>query len=119
MIRVFGTVGWIAAGLFIGFVLGQLSGDELPDRTPLPLYTTGIVSLILGIYSFTLPHTPPPAAGQAVSLHSIAGVDAFRLLGSRSFYVFIGCSFLICIPLAAYYNFRADFSSLTPSTIRA
>ncbi len=109
MIRVFGTIGWIAAGLFIGFVLGQFSGDELPDRTPLPLYTAAIASLFLGVYSFTLPHTPPPAAGEKVSVRSIVGVDAFRQLGSKSFYVFIGCSFLICIPLAAYYNFGPIF----------
>lgn len=109
MIRVFGTIGWIVAGLFIGFVLGQFSGEELPDRTPLPLYTTAIASLALGAYSFTLPHTPPPAAGQPVSVQSIVGVDALRLLGSRSFYIFIGCSFLICIPLAAYFSFAPIF----------
>ena len=109
LIRVFGTVGWIVAGLFIGFVLGQFSGDELPDRTPLPLYTTAIASLILGAYSFTLPHTPPPAAGEKVSLNSIVGIDAFRQLGSRAFYIFIACSILICIPLAAYYNFAPIF----------
>ena len=109
MIRVFGTIGWIAAGLFIGFVLGPFAGDELPDRTPLPLYTAVVVSILLGAYSFTLPHTPPPAAHEKVSVQSIAGLDAFRQLGSRSFYVFIGCSFLICIPLAAYYNFAPIF----------
>ena len=109
MIRVFGTIGWIAAGLFIGFVLGQFSGEELPDRTALPLYTTAIVSLVLGAYSFTLPHTPPPAAGQAVTIQSIVGIDALRLLGSRSFYIFIGCAFLICIPLAAYFSYAPIF----------
>ena len=109
LIRVFGTIGWIVAGLFIGFVLGQFSGGELPDRTPLPLYTTAIASLILGAYSFTLPHTPPPAAGEKVSFRSIVGVDAFRQLGSRAFYIFIACSILICIPLAAYYNFAPIF----------
>ena len=109
LIRVFGTIGWIVAGLFIGFVLGQFSGGELPDRTPLPLYTTAAASLILGAYSFTLPHTPPPAAGERVSLKSIAGIDAFRQLGSRAFYIFIVCSILICIPLAAYYNFAPIF----------
>ncbi len=109
VIRVFGTVGWIAAGLFIGFALGQFSGDELPDRTALPLYTTVVASLILGAYSFTLPHTPAPAAGEKVSLQSIVGVDAFRQLGSRAFYVFLACSILLCIPLAAYYNFAPIF----------
>jgi nucleoside transporter len=101
MIRVFGTIGWIVAGLFIGFVLGQFSGEELPDRTPLPLYTTAIASVLLGIYSFTLPNTPPPAAGEKVSVQSIVGMDALRQLGSRPFYVFIACSFLIFAPIFA------------------
>jgi nucleoside transporter len=111
LIRVFGTIGWIVAGLFIGYVLGRISGNELPDRTPLPLYTTGIAGLLLGLYSFSLPHTPPPGAGQKVSLRSIAGLDALAQLGSRSFYIFILSSFLICIPLAAYYNFAPIFAA--------
>ncbi len=111
LIRVFGTIGWIVAGLFIGFVLGQFSGEQLPDRTPLPLYTTGIASVLLGIYSFSLPHTPPPGAGEKVSLRSIVGLDALARLGSRSFYIFILSSLLICIPLAAYYNFAPIFAA--------
>jgi nucleoside transporter len=105
LIRVFGTIGWIVAGFFISLVLGMLAGDQLADTTPLPLYTTGVASLLLGVYCFSLPHTPPPAAGQKVSLRSIIGLDAFQQLGSRPFYVFIISSLLICIPLAAYYNF--------------
>jgi hypothetical protein len=61
------------------------------------------------VYSFTLPHTPPRAAGERVSLRSIVGLDALDQLGSRPFYVFILCSFLISIPLAAYYNFTQIF----------
>ena len=110
LIRVFGTVGWIVAGLFIGFVLGAISGDRLPDTTPLPLYATGIASVLLGFYAFTLPHTPPPGAGQPVSVRSIIGLDALRQLGSRPFYVFIASSFLICIPLAAYYAYAPVFA---------
>ncbi len=111
LIRVFGTIGWIIAGLFIGFVLGQFTGDQLPDRTPLPLYTTAAASLLLGVYSFTLPHTPPPAAGEPVSLRIIAGLDALSRLGSKPFYVFIASSLLICIPLAAYYNFAPIYAA--------
>jgi nucleoside transporter len=111
LIRVFGTIGWIAAGLFIGYVLGQMSGDVLPDRTPLPLYTTAIASIVLGLYSFTLPHTPPSGAGQPVSLRSMAGLDALQQLGGRSFTIFILSSLLICIPLAAYYNFAPIFAA--------
>jgi nucleoside transporter len=109
LIRVFGTLGWIVAGLFVSFVLNRFTGEASPESTPLPLYTTGIASIILGIYSFTLPHTPPQGAGQQVSARTILGLDALKQLGSRSFYIFIISSLLICIPLAAYYNFTQLF----------
>ncbi len=108
-IRVFGTIGWIIAGLFISFVLGAFVAGELPERTPLPLYTAATASVLLGLYSFTLPHTPPPAAGQKVSVRSIIGLDALQQLGSRPFYVFLVSALLLCIPLAAYYNFTQLF----------
>jgi nucleoside transporter len=108
VIRVFGTIGWIVAGLFISFVLTGFV-TVLPEQTALPLYTAAVASIVLGFYSFTLPHTPPSAAGQAVSLRSIIGVDALRQLGSRPFYIFIAASLLLCIPLAAYYNFTQIF----------
>jgi nucleoside transporter len=108
VIRVFGTIGWIVAGLFISFFLaGFVTG--LPEHTALPLYSAAIASLLLGVYSFTLPHTPPSGRGQAVSLRSITGIDALKQLGSRPFYVFIAASLLLCIPLAAYYNFTQIF----------
>src|SRR5437764_14373942 len=110
LIRVFGTIGWIVAGLFIGFVLSRFTGGLLPDTTPLPLYTTGTASLLLGLYSFSLPHTPPPAAGQRGSVRSIIGLDALKALGTAPFYVFIICSFLICIPLAVYYTYAPIFA---------
>lgn len=110
IIRVFGTIGWIVAGLIISFVLGIFVAETVvPEETALPLYLTAGASLLLGLYSFTLPHTPPPAQGEKVSFGSIAGVDAFKQLGSRSFYVFLFSSLLICIPLAAYYNFTQIF----------
>ena len=108
LIRVFGTVGWIVAGLFISWVLGPLTG-VVAEQTPLPIYSTATASIILGLFSFTLPHTPPPAAGQRVSLRSILGLDALGQLGDRAFYVFIAASLLLCIPLAAYYNFTQIF----------
>ncbi len=104
LIRVFGTIGWIVAGLFISLVLGPLIGG-VAEQTAWPLYSSGIASLVLGAFCFTLPHTPPPGRGQRVSLRSIAGLDAFQQLGDRSFYIFITASLLLCIPLAAYYNF--------------
>ncbi len=110
LIRVFGTIGWIVAGLFISFALKALvTAGRLPEQTPMPIYTAAIASLLLGLYSFSLPHTPPPAAGQRVSIRSIVGLDALQQLGSKPFYVFIISSLLICIPLAAYYNFTQLF----------
>lgn len=108
LIRVFGTIGWIAAGLFISFILGGIIGS-IPEETSLPIYTSAVASALLGLYSLTLPHTPPPAAGKPVSVGAILGVDAIRQLGSRSFYFFIAASLLLCIPLAAYYNFTQIF----------
>jgi nucleoside transporter len=110
LIRVFGTVGWIVAGLIISFLLGSFVADTIkPEETSMPLYMTAAASLLLGIYSFFLPNTPPPAAGRKVSASSIIGVDAFKQLASPSFFIFLICSFLICIPLAAYYNFTQIF----------
>jgi nucleoside transporter len=106
VIRVFGTIGWIASGLVVSFILVYfLSSDLPPEATALPLYLSSAAGLILGVYSFTLPHTPPPAKGESVSVKSIIGIDALKKLGTRSFYVFLISSLLISIPLAAYYNF--------------
>ena len=104
LIRVFGTIGWIVAGLFVSFALAKIIGG-VAEQTPGPLYTAATASILLGVFCFTLPHTPAPARGQPVSLRSIAGLDAFKQLGDRPFYVFILSSLLLCIPLAVYYNF--------------
>jgi nucleoside transporter len=108
LIRVFGTLGWIIAGIIISFVLSRFVADKA-EETAMPLYMTATASLLLGIYSFFLPNTPPPAAGRKVSASSIIGVDAFKQLASPSFIIFLISSFLICIPLAAYYNFTQIF----------
>lgn len=108
LIRVFGTIGWIVAGLFISWFLGLVLGG-VPEQTPMPLYTAATASIVLGLFCFTLPHTPPPGRGQPVSLRSIAGLDALQQLGDRPFYIFIIASLLLCIPLAAYYNFTQLF----------
>ncbi len=110
LIRVFGTIGWIVAGLFVSFVLRAVVPEGLlPEQTPLPVYTAAVASILLGLYSFSLPHTPPPGAGQPVSVRSIVGLDALQELSSKPFFVFIISSLLISIPLAAYYNFTQLF----------
>lgn len=94
-VRVWGTIGWIAAGLVAGF-LGWSASVNL-------FWMAGICSLVLGVYCFTLPNTPPPSAGQPVNLRAVLMLDALKLLAKPSFLVFMICSTLICIPLAYYY----------------
>jgi len=97
LIRVFGTIGWIVANLVVSSVLHA-------DFAATQFTVAGAAGIVLGIYSFMLPHTPPPSAGQRVEVRDILGLDALALFRQSSFAVFTLCSFLICIPLAAYYQ---------------
>ncbi|MCA9238873.1 MAG: MFS transporter [Planctomycetales bacterium] len=102
IIRVLGTIGWI---------VGNISVSLLPtaDKSPYQFYLAGGAALLLGLFSFTLPHTPPPGKGKATSLGQILGVDSFRMLKNPSYAAFILCSLLICIPLAGYYQQARNF----------
>jgi nucleoside transporter len=97
MIRVFGTLGWIVANWTISLMRLDTSASQF--------YIAGGAALALAVFSLVLPHTPPPLKGKKVTVGEIVGVDALRLFKSRSFAVFALCSFLISIPLAAYYNY--------------
>ncbi len=102
-VRVWGTVGWIIAGLTVG-LLGWSS-----DLVILKL--AAAVSVILGVFCFALPHTPAPSKGEPVNLRALLMIDAFKMLLRPSFFVFILCSTLICIPLAYYYGLTANYLS--------
>lgn len=99
-VRVLGTIGWIVAG-FVASYLGE--------STNRPIIAAAVASILLGVYSFTLPNTPPKSHGKRVTVSDVLGLDALRLLKDFSFTVFIICSLLICIPLAFYYNFTNPF----------
>ena len=95
-VRVWGTIGWIVAGLTLGLAGWSAS---------LNIFWLGAISsLALGVYSFTLPHTPPPSKGKPLDVGSIFMRDAFKLFKDPSFLVFAICSMLICIPLGYYYG---------------
>ncbi|MBM3413819.1 MAG: MFS transporter [Bacteroidetes bacterium] len=98
-IRVWGTIGWIASGLLIGWLALESSGTL--DQT---FKIAALVSLVLGVYSFMLPNTPPPKAGTQTTFGEIIGTDAIGLLGDKNYLVFFITSMLICIPLAFYYQ---------------
>ena len=93
-IRVTGTIAWIVVTNIIGF---YALGDKVAIFE-IAMYT----SFLLGIYSFTLPNTPPKADKNA-SVAQILGLDALKLFKDRSFLIFFISSILICIPLSFYY----------------
>nr|WP_067057019.1 nucleoside permease [Mucilaginibacter sp. L294] len=103
-IRIFGTAGWIIAGLTIGWL-----GWEQSNSLVLTFKMAAIASLVLGILSFTLPATPPAKKGQKTSLSDIMGLDSIGLLKNRSYLIFFLASVAICVPLAFYYNFTNPF----------
>ena len=100
-IRVLGTIGWIAAG--------QLVSAMKIDLDVQIFHVAAIAGVVLGIFSFLLPHTPPRAKGEPASIGSILGLDALSLMKDRSFAIFMIGSFLVCIPLAFYYNLTGSF----------
>ena len=98
-IRVWGTIGWIVAGLLIGW----LAWEQKSTLVNTFRLAAGI-SVVMGLFCFTLPNTPPPKAGTSANMGEILGLDALGLLKDRNFFVFFLSSMLICIPLAFYYQ---------------
>ncbi|HXG92317.1 MAG TPA: nucleoside permease [Blastocatellia bacterium] len=106
-VRVWGTIGWIVAGLSISFILSNFFTDV--EKSAVPMKMAAIASIAMGLYSFTLPNTPPQNVGKRVSAGEILGAKAIVLLRERAFFIFVLCSLLISIPLAFYYNFTNPF----------
>ncbi|MEK9949300.1 MAG: MFS transporter [Verrucomicrobiales bacterium] len=105
LIRVFGTIGWIAAGL----LLSALAWDTSISM----FYLTSVAALALGVVSFMLPHTPPAESSGKITMGQILGLDALVLLKNRSYLIFMISSFLICIPLAFYYQIASRVVEMT------
>jgi nucleoside transporter len=114
-IRLWGTIGWIFAGLVISesffglFSLPILPGVENGGSSNIQFKIAAVVSAVYGLYSFTLPASPPEGKGKPVSIIKILGFDALKLMKNPSYFVFALCSFLICIPLAFYYARTGEF----------
>jgi nucleoside transporter len=115
-IRLWGTIGWIVSGLVVSqsmfglFPLPILPGITDAGSTNFPLKLSAVVSVIYGLYSFSLPASPPQGRDEPISLVRILGLDALQLFRNPSYAVFAICSFLICIPLAFYYARTYEFT---------
>ncbi len=105
LVRVFGTVGWIIAGWIISLAFKWDAIENIQQGMLSNTFTmVAIASFVLGIFSFTLPKTPPSNKNEKVTVSDILGLDALKLLKDRNFLVFFISSVLICIPLAFYYQ---------------
>jgi len=104
-IRTLGTLGWILAGVLIG----QLGWEKnfLLKNTFL---MAGMAAIALGLFSFTLPNTPPHKdKNDKVNLRAILGLEALSLFKDRAYLLFFVTSILVCIPLAFYYQHANQF----------
>ncbi|MBN8651236.1 MAG: nucleoside permease [Cytophagales bacterium] len=100
-IRVFGTLGWIVAGVLIS-TLGL-------DKSALTFQMAAIASLALGLASFVLPNTPP----KGKTSDSALGTEAFVLFKDKPYLIFFIAAILVCIPLSFYYGFANVFLNET------
>ncbi len=95
-VKMLSAVGWIGGLVAVNMVKGAA-------ESPIQFYLAGGASIVFGLFSLALPHTPPKKTGANVSLGEILGLDALALLKKPSFAIFIACMFLICIPLYFYF----------------
>jgi nucleoside transporter len=111
LVRVFGTAGWIIAGLAISYLFHWDSAEGLTKGYLKNTFLmTAFASGILGFFSFTLPRTPPSiTVRKRIRIADIIGLEALKLLKDRNFFVFFLASVFICIPLAFYYQHAGQF----------
>jgi len=104
-VRAFGTLGWIVAGLIIGWAALSAS--------PEIFRVAAVVSIALGFYSLTLPAIEPDAPSDESLMRQVLCVEAFGLMRQRSYLIFVICATLISIPLAMYYAYASPYIGAT------
>jgi len=120
-VRVWGTIGWIAIAWALSLHLRLWeSWDPVNSHLGDGLLFAAVLFAIAGLYSFTLPHTPP--GGGNASKKPYAFLSAFRLLRQRNFAVIVAISFVSAVVSPFFNNFSFLFLidpreiALAPST---
>jgi nucleoside transporter len=106
-IRVFGTIGWITAGVFSVIIVGWFKSDF--DGTNLPFFFGGGIAVLAALINLTLPDTPPRGPGQKASLLDIMGFRSISMLRDRNFAVFLTLLFLSMIPFSMYWSYFSEY----------
>ena len=104
-IRVWGTLGWIAAGLMLTGWRWFGETDALPAMQGDMLFLAGVLSIVMGLQAFMLPHTPPQKEG----VSPWAFLESFKKLKVKDFAVFVGITFVVATELEFYYILTAPF----------
>ncbi len=102
-LRVLGTIGWIIAGIAVN----SRSASDFIFILP------AVLSVVLGIFSFFLPDTPPKGQSTGGSIRKILGLDALALFKDRAYTTFFVGAILLCIPLSFYYAFTGDYLTVS------
>ncbi|MEV0601824.1 MFS transporter [Streptomyces sp. NPDC050315] len=103
-IRALGTASWIVAGLIVG--------QTGLSASPVIFYLTAGWAVVLGVYSFTLPATPPQQRDVKFKPGDFVGIGAFALFRRRNFLVLMGCMLLISVPIAIYNAYGSTYLSV-------
>jgi nucleoside transporter len=107
-IRVFGSIGWVAAAVFSLVASKWFNGLKI-DGTAIPLYCGAGTALLATLLNLTLPNTPPPAKGKPSSVVDVLGLRALTLLKDRNFALFMILSMLVMLPFTMYFSLGSQF----------
>ncbi|MCB1076604.1 MAG: MFS transporter [Verrucomicrobiae bacterium] len=104
VVRVFATLGWIVAGLVVSYVFHA-------EKSPVQFYVAGAAAFAVGIYSFFLPRTPPPAKGKALRWGELIGTDTFPYFKKWDFAVFMIASLLAAMGMMPYWALGSAYGN--------
>ncbi|HEX3601697.1 MAG TPA: MFS transporter [Lacipirellulaceae bacterium] len=101
-VRLYGTIGWIAAGLFIGLGWQWMVGASI-EATRVPFLIGAAGNIVMALYALTLPHTPTELKSGNVLPSAFR--DSRELIRNRPLMAFLLVTLLACVPTMAYNNY--------------